>query len=163
MFFFLDATSFSTSGTCQLLLILPPLKQFENFSIPDLLSLFLFLCFCSVDAAAVFIASGHDSHLHAGRRTQLKLKSLLKHIASPQTCTRCSAAPSLNIIAHIKSKLGKPCRHLSIFVSSVYTRGEIPERRKICTALPDDFLRIPVQLLRILVYTSLKTQPGRST
>lgn len=115
-------------------------------------------------------ASGQDSHLHAGRRTQLKLKSLLKHIASPQTCTHCSTVPSLNIIAHIKSKLGKPCRHLplfflffSIFGGSAYTQGEITECRRISTTLPDEFLRIPVQLLRTLVCTSLKTQQGRST
>lgn len=97
-------------------------------------------------------ASGQESHLHAGRRTQLKPKSLLKHIASPQTGTPCSTVPSLNIIAHIKSKLGKPCHHLLLFfhffffAGSVYTRGEIPDCRNISTALPDEFLRISLQL-----------------
>lgn len=77
-------------------------------------------------------ASGQDSHLHAGRRTQLKPKSLLKHIASPQTGTPCSTVPSLNIIAHIKSKLGKPCHHLlllffppiSFSLLALFTLGE---------------------------------------
>lgn len=118
-------------------------------------------------------ASGQDSHLHAGRRTQLKPKSLLKHIASPQTGTPCSTVPSLNIIAHIKSKLGKPCHHLLLFflffsisfsLPTLFTLGE-----KYLTAgiFPPhsqmSFSGFRCNFQRTLVCTSLKTQQGRST